>query len=113
MKPRELNTLLLDRIPAIKDAFEDETSWQEGLDTGSIVVFEDVFMPYLIYCVENNLTEEINTCFNFIEECVCSNDNYQRNVIEVAIIENIKSYDIKDKLVSYLRKESLKSYKNS
>ena len=57
----------------------------------SSVVFEDVFMPYVIYCVENNLRDEINKCFNFIEECVCSDDDYQKNVIEVAIIENIHS----------------------
>lgn len=113
MDSRELNSLLLERIPSIKEAFDDETLWQEGLETGSIVVFEDVFMPYVIYCVENNLSDEINKCFNFIEECVCSDDDYQKNVIEVAIIENIHSYDIADKLSQFLRQNSLKSYKES
>lgn len=111
MNSKELNTLLLERIPEVKDAFQKETSWQEGINTGSIVVFEDVFMPYIIYCVENDLKEETNICFNFVEECVCSDDYYQKEVVEVAIIENIKSYDIEKKLVSHLRKESLESYK--
>lgn len=110
MNSLELNTLLLKRIPLIKDAFERETSWQEGLETGSTVVFEDIFMPYIIYCVENNINDEISRCFNFVEECVCSRDDYQRNVIEISIIENIRSFDIKDKISKYLRPESLKSY---
>lgn len=112
MNSQELNSLLLERIPSLKTTFDEETSWQEGLETGSIVVFEDIFMPYIIYCVENNLGDEINKCFNFIEECMCSNDSYQRNVIEVSIIENIHSYDISNKLSSYLRPASLKSYNN-
>ncbi len=53
MKPRDLNTLLLSKFPNLRDAFEKETSWQEGINTGCIVVFEDVFMPYIVYCVEN------------------------------------------------------------
>lgn len=110
MDSKELNLLLLERIPSIKEAFDEETSWQEGLETGSIVVFEDVFMPYIVYCVENNFSDEINKCFNFIEECVSSDDSYQKNVIEVAIIENIRSYDIADKLSKFLRQNSLKSY---
>ena len=113
MNSKELNSLLLERLPSIREAFDNETSWQEGIETGSIVVFEDVFMPYIIYCVENNVEDEINKCFNFIEECVCSKDSYQKNVIEVSIIENIHSYDIADKLSQYLRTESMKSYKEN
>lgn len=111
MKSSELNLLLLKRFPSLKEAFEEETSWQEGINTGSIVVFEDVFMPYIIHCVENKLNSEVTEIFKFIEECVKSNDEYQRNVIEVSIIENMHSYDIADQLSSFLLEESLASYK--
>lgn len=113
MNSAELNSLLLKRFPVLKDAFEEETSWQKGIDTGAIVVFEDIFMPYIIYCVENNLKEQITKCFDFIEECVRAKDSFQKTVIEVSIIENIHSYDIANKLASFLREESLKSYNNN
>ena len=110
MKPKELNNLLLEKIPNIKSIFDEETSWQEGIDTGSFVVFEDIFMPYIIHCVEQGKTEEIEKCFSFIEECVTSNDLYQKNVIEVSIIENFHSYDISNKLAGFLKKESAKEF---
>ena len=110
MKSNKLNELLLTTFPNLKTAFSEETSWQEGINTGSIVVFEDVFMPYIIFCYEHKLSDELKKCFEFIEECVISKDNYQRNIIEVAIIENIYSYDIADELGKLLLPQSLKSY---
>ena len=110
MKSKELNLLFLKRFPNLRKAFEDETEWQEGIDTGSTVVFEDVFMPYIIFCVENNLEDEISNCFKFVEECVSSNDDYQKQVIEISIIDNIRSYDISEKLISYLLPKSLASF---
>lgn len=112
MNSAELNSLLLKRFPVLKDAFEEETSWQEGIDTGAIVVFEDIFMPYIIYCAENNLKEQITRRFDFIEECVRAKDSFQKTVIEVSNIENIHSYDIANKL-AFLGEESLKSYNNN
>lgn len=110
MNPKELNELLLVRFPNLKDAFDEETSWQDGIETGSTIVFEDVFMPYIVFCFENKMSEELNKCFDFVEECVLSKDDYQKTVIEISIIQNIHSYDIADDLVHYLREESLKSY---
>lgn len=113
MSPKELNTKLLEKFPELNDAFNEQTSWQEGISTGSIVVFEDVFMPFIINAVENNYTDLIKRIFEFVEELVKSNDDYAKNVAEVAIIENIGSYDIKDKIVKFLLPESLKSYRAS
>ena len=52
MDSREFNSMLLNRFPNIKESFEKATSWQDGIDTGSTVVLEDVFMPYLLACFE-------------------------------------------------------------
>ncbi|MCQ2796729.1 MAG: hypothetical protein MJ213_05495 [Bacilli bacterium] len=113
MSPKELNTKLLEKFPELNDKFNEQTSWQEGISTGSIVVFEDVFMPFIINAVEKNLTDSIKNIFEFVEELISSNDEYAKNVVEVAIIENIGSYDIKDKIAKFLLPESLKSYQAS
>lgn len=113
MSPKELNTKLLEKFPELIDAFNEETSWQEGISTGSTVVFEDVFMPFIINAIEKDMTDVIKKIFEFVEELVTSNDEYAKNVAEVAIIENIGSYDIKDKIIKYLLPESLKSYQVS
>lgn len=111
MNSKELNIKLIKCFPVLEERFNSETSWQEGLDTGSVVVFEDVFMPYIIYCVENNIAEEINKIYQFIEDCIISNDEYQKNVITIAILDNFKSYDIEEKLSQYLLPESMLVYK--
>lgn len=47
IKPRQLNLLLFNSIPEIRDSYENEVGWQDGHDTGSHVVFGDVLNPYV------------------------------------------------------------------
>ena len=110
MDSREFNSMLLNRFPNIKESFEEATSWQGGIDTGSTIVLKEVFIPYLLACFEKRITNELDDIFVFIEECVLSPDKYCRDVIEVAIIENIYSYDIRDELSSMLLPKSKESY---
>lgn len=51
MTIKELNLFLLRLLPGIKDSYIEEVSWQDGHDTGSHVVFEDVLCPYIILSV--------------------------------------------------------------
>ena len=113
MNSKELNTKLLEKFPELNEAFNKEVSWQDGISTGSIVVFEDDFMPFIINAIEKDLSDVIKKIFEFVEELVTSNDEYAKNVVEVAIIENIGSYDIKDKIIKHLLPKSLKSYQVS
>ena len=58
---KELNTMLLEAFPELKERFEDETSWDDGIETGSYVVYEDIFMPHvvqaLLIMIRNQLIE--------------------------------------------------------
>ena len=58
MQAKELNSLLLEKFPELKKKFDDETSWQDGIETGSFIVFEDVFMPFLEANIELNKSKE-------------------------------------------------------
>lgn len=110
MKPRDLNKILLDKFPELKSYFEEETSWQDGLDTGSIVVFEDVLWPYILRCYENKDIDKLRSIYIFVEDLIESNDEYAKNVAEVAIIENTAFSDIANKLEILLLPKSLKSF---
>ena len=47
MTAKELNSKLLEIIPETKTLFDFVTHDLEGLETGSTIVVEDVFMVYL------------------------------------------------------------------
>jgi len=110
MEPRKLNEILLRKFPELNDKFNEITSWQDGIDTGSFIVFEDVFMPFLEINVDNNNVNMIERIYSFIEELANSNDDYIRNILYVAILENISSFAKTEKYIKYLKNKSLKIF---
>ena len=109
MTSKELNENLLLNFPELKEKFEDETSWQEGFDTGSFVVFEDVFMPFVKDSKKNN-KDIINRIFDYIEKLSLNNDEYAQNVLYVAILENIASFEDEQKYTKYFKNNTLKIF---
>ena len=87
MKEKELNTLLLNEFPDIKESFDNETSWQDGLDTGCTVTFADVFVPYLVKCPLSNDEAKTKKIFDFIEKLASLNDEYVNQVILLSIFD--------------------------
>lgn len=106
MTSKELNQNLLSNLPQLKKKFDEETSWQEGINTGSFIVFEDVLMPYIREIVNNKEQKEIDLVFEYIESLTNINDEYVENVIYVAILENIASFEDKDKYIQYFRNKT-------
>ena len=47
MTSSELNLKLTTSFPEIQDLYREETSWQDGDETGSHVVYADVFVPFI------------------------------------------------------------------
>lgn len=113
MKSRELNKMLLSAIPEIKSKFEDETNWQEGLDTGSFIVFEDVFLPYLESKVEIDDKAMIEKIYSFIEKLCDVDDEYVKNVLYVAVLENFSNFENPDPYIKHLKPKSLKIYNDN
>lgn len=54
MNEKKFNSKLITTFPNLKEKFDKCTNWQEGINTGSIVVYEDVFLPYIIEQIINN-----------------------------------------------------------
>lgn len=110
MQAKELNFLLLERFPELKDKFDEETSWQEGIETGSFIVFEDVFMPFLEANVELNNIEMVDRIYSFVEELSNINDEYVENILYVAILENISGYVNPEPFIKPLKEKSKKIF---
>jgi hypothetical protein len=110
MKEIELNELLLSKFPELKKNFEEETSWQDGLNTGCIVTFEDVFMPLFEKAVDTNNENLLKRISIFIEELSNIDDDYVQNVFYIAILENISSYKNKEKFITCLLTNSKRIY---
>lgn len=89
MNSNQLNKLLISNFPFLQEKYEDETSWQEGDNTGSHIVYSDVFVPYIVSCIENSEKGKLEEIFNFIEKLLHFNDEYAENVVTVSILENL------------------------
>lgn len=107
---RDYNTMLLNLFPNLKEKFDEYTSWQEGIDTGSTLVYEDVFIPYAIEQIANNNQEEISKIIYLIDEMVNSNNRYCQNLVEVAILEALRADPEGQKIRDYLTDNSLSMY---
>ncbi len=107
---KKYNELLLKQFPSLKDEFEQYTSWQDGINTGSTLVYEDIFVPYIIKQLVNNNTSELEKISSFIESLIISSDEYAVNIAYIAILESLKSNANGQKIESFLKEKSKKEY---
>lgn len=111
MEAREINSKLLELLPKAKELFNSVTNWQDGLDTGSTIVMEDVFMVYLKECIEKNNSEELSNCTAFVEWLSdYIDDEYAGDVLVVCIFEYIHFAEDRFKLEKVLGPKAKKQY---
>lgn len=89
MKERELNLKLLASFPQIKENYKEETSWQDGDDTGSHIVYADVFVPFIKKQIITKNEVILKQVFDFIENLIELNDEYVMEVICLSVIETL------------------------
>ena len=90
MTAKELNSKLLEIIPETKTLFDFVTHDLEGLETGSTIVVEDVFMVYLKDSLKQNNVIALNKCRSFIEWLSdYIDDEYAGEVLVICIFEYI------------------------
>lgn len=87
MTSKDLNLALIKAFPEIQHKYSEETTWQDGDETGSHIVFEDVFVPYIRkqICIQN--TSKLEQIFEYIESLLNLNDAYIEEVIAFSVIE--------------------------
>ena len=89
MNAKQLNRLLVDNFPELEGRYHDEVDWQEGDNTGSHVVYGDVFSPYIETLIVEKIYIELEKVFAFIESIVELDDNYCNEVIIFSVLERL------------------------
>lgn len=110
MESRQLNEVLLKAFPELAPELEEYVSWQDGMDTGAFLTYEDVFRSRLEWAVElgdNGFTERAGA---FIEELFTSGDPYAANAITIGILEGLKANCDNGAVRKFLRAKSLEEF---
>ena len=89
MDVKQLNQLLIDRFPELEKEYHEEVDWQEGDETGSHVVYGDVFTPYIEKNIIQQNNSEIQKAFSIIEEILARNEKYSDEVILLNVLERL------------------------
>lgn len=99
------------KFPELKEKYDEEVNWQEGDNTGSHVVYGDVFTPFIRKKLEEKDNRKLEKIFEFIEKLLETNDDYIENVLSVSVIESI-IYDDTDLIKKYAKEKTLNIIKN-
>lgn len=103
MTSRELNLRLITLLPEIKSLYSEAVSWQEGDETGSHVVFEDVLVPHIINCQKEHNEVDLFRCFDALEKILLLNDEYAEEVVELSVLESLLfEKNLKNDLTKYM-----------
>lgn len=106
----ELNKMLVNKLPNLREKYLDEVSWQEGDDTGSHTVYGDVLAPYLTECILKDCKQEYLVIFDFLETLLELDDKYADEVVYLSVFESL-TYLFKERtyLISHLGKKCKKA----
>lgn len=112
MTSGELNLKLLEYLPEIESLYNEEVSWQEGNDTGSHIVFEDVLVPYIKKCIQEKDSIKLRKCFSVIERIFSFGDEYAEEVIELSVLESIlfSEADLRCEAERYMENKTSQSF---
>jgi hypothetical protein len=108
MNAKKLNQLLINRFPELAASYLDEVSWQEGDDTGSHVVYGDVFAPFIEQSIDLYDKNKLKEIFDFIEKLLLLKDDYVEDVISLSVLERLKSEPVKSGCCSEFMNEQTK-----
>lgn len=110
MNERDLNKALLEEFPELERQFREYTSWQEGIDTGAFLTYEDVFRPRFEEAVEQGDTTFTTRASAFIERLFLTGDEYAVNVVTVGILEGLKANCDNDSVRKILKESTLAEF---
>jgi len=109
MNAAQLNKLLLEAFPELANKFEEYTSWQDGMETGCFLTYEDLLLPFTRDALDAKDDVKLTRIGTFIEKLMTLGDDYAVNVATVGLLEGLKA-DGNDTIRQYLGTTSLAEY---
>ncbi len=111
MKQIDLNKQLLKMIPDLQKNFDDVCDELDGIETGSTIVIEDVFMPFFIDSIKCQNNKHILQSKSFIEWLSgYYDDEYAGDILVISVYENIHSLNDEKIIVNLLGPQARKQY---
>jgi hypothetical protein len=105
-----LNELLLAEFPELKGKFEDYTSWQDGMETGCFLTYEDLLLPRIHKAFRDRDERFLKMAWRFVEYLLTMGDAYAENVATVGILEGVKTAEDARVVRAYLGPTSLEVF---
>ena len=91
MNEKQMNEKMLEAFPELKEEFDKYVSWQDGMDTGAFLTYEDVFRPHIEKAIEENDMPFLERVSTFLEDLYLTGDEYAMSVVYVGILEGLKA----------------------
>ena len=110
MNEKQMNELLLASFPELKGELEKYVSWQDGMDTGAFLTYEDVFRPRIERAIEDGDANFLERAGAFIEDLYLTGDKYAVNVVYVGILEGLKANCDNEAVRAFLKPVTQKEF---
>jgi hypothetical protein len=91
LRESELNEVLLNEFPELKEAFDEYASRQDGMDTGCFLTYEDLLLPRIRMAFRDCDDRFLKRACHFVEYLLTMGDAYAENVATVGILEGVKT----------------------
>lgn len=89
MTSKELNLKLITHLPELDYNYHQETSWQDGDETGSHVVYADVLVPFIKEQMLSENKAYLTKIFEYIEILLETEDEYASEVVSLSVLESL------------------------
>ena len=106
----ELNGILLNEFPELSEEFEEYTSWQDGMDTGCFLTYEDLLLPRICKAFRECDDLFLDRACRFVEHLLTMGDSYAENLATIGILEGVKSTEDARVVRQYLGPKSLEVF---
>ena len=112
MNEKQMNEALLKAFPELKEELEKYISWQDGMDTGAFLTYEDVLRPHVENAIECGDAKFLEKVAAFIEGLYLTGDEYAINVVSVGILEGLKANCDNEAVCNFLKPATLQEFNN-
>ena len=110
MEAKHMNEALLMAFPELEAEFNEYVSWQDGLNTGAFLTYEDVFRPHIEAAILANDAPFLLWASNFIEDLLLSQNPYAVNVATIGLLEGLKANCEANAARAFLKPAALSAY---
>ena len=110
MNEKQMNEMLIEAFPELKTEFDEYVSWQDGMDTGAFLTYEDVFRPHVERAIAGGDESFLGRVADFIENLYLIGGGYAKTVVCVGILEGLKANCDNEAVHAFLKPETQKEF---